>query len=305
MRILKTILLGGAAAVLVLTIMTAVTIGPSLYRVLIGMDRYEIVPPILPDRLSPIAVLIFSKTNGFRDDEAIEAATTALIGISKRRGWSAVVTDNAAVFNPEQLRRFRAIIWNNTSGDVLTTAQRASFKAYMESGGGFVGVHGAGGDPKYQWRWYVDRLIGAQFIGHPIGPQFQQATMHIEDSTNPATRTLGETWIRTDEWYSFATNPRGKGMHILATVDENTYSPVMSLPLMHKNLRMGDHPVVWIHCLGDGRAFYSAIGHAASTYSEPKHIQLLEGGIAWAAGLEGTHCQNGVESAATANYIAQ
>jgi uncharacterized protein len=292
---LKTFVLWSTAAVLTLILIAAATVGPSLYRVLIGMNRYDSVPPTLPDRLNHTAILIFTKTNGFRDEAAIEAATSALTGISKRRGWSAVVTDNAAVFNPQQLQRFNAIVWNNTSGDVLTTPQRAAFKAYMEGGGGFVGIHGAGGDPKYRWRWYVDTLIGAQFIGHPFGPQFQLASMHIEDSTNPATRTLGETWIRTDEWYSFATNPRDKGMHVLATVDENTYSPVMSLLFIHKDLRMGDHPVVWIHCVGDGRAFYSAIGHAPSTYGEVKHIQMLEGAISWAAGLEGSQCTKGSE----------
>lgn len=284
-----------AAALLALIVVAAVTMGPSLYRVFIGMDRYETVPPILPGRLDSTAILIFSKTNGFRDEEAIKAATVALIGICRRRGWSSVVTDNAAVFNAVQLRRFKTVVWNNTSGDVLTTDQRAAFQAYMENGGGFVGIHGAGGDPKYRWRWYVDTLIGAQFVGHPMGPQLQQATMQIEDTTNPATRGLGDTWVRTDEWYSFAANPRDKGMHVLATVNENTYSPVMSLLFFRKNLRMGDHPIVWLHCVGRGRAFYSALGHAASTYSEPKHIKLLEGGIAWTAGLEGTSREHGVE----------
>lgn len=86
-------------------------------------------------------------------------------------------------------------------------------------------------------------------------------------------------------------------MHVLATVGENTCSPVMSLLFIHGNLRMGDHPIVWLHCIGTGGAFYSAIGHAASTYSEPKHLKLLEGGIAWAARLEGASCENRSESA--------
>jgi uncharacterized protein len=292
----KTILYWSGAVILALIGVAAVTIGPSLYRVLIGLDRYESVPPALPVRLNATAILIFSKTNGFRDEEAIKAATICLLDIAQRRGWSAVVTDNAAVFRPDLLRRFKLIVWNNTSGDVLTIGQRAAFQSYMENGGGFVGIHGAGGDPKYRWSWYVDTLIGAQFIGHPFGPQFQQATMRIEDSTNPATRELGDTWIRLDEWYSFATNPRDKGLHVLVTVDESTYSPMMSLLILHKDLRMGDHPVVWVHCVGNGRAFYSAIGHAADTYREPKHIQLLEGAIAWGAGLAGTQCDHGTET---------
>jgi uncharacterized protein len=150
LRTLKAIFSWTAAALLALIVVAAVTLGPSLYRVLIGMNRYETAPPILPERLNSTAILIFSKTNGFRDDEAIRAATIALIDICKRRGWSSVVTDNAAIFNALQLRRFKTIVWNNTSGDVLTTDQRAAFQAYMENGGGFVGIHGAGGDPKYR-----------------------------------------------------------------------------------------------------------------------------------------------------------
>jgi uncharacterized protein len=289
---LKIVALWIATCALALIAVGAITLGPSLYRVLIGINRYETVPPVLADRLRETAILIFSKTNGFRDEEAIKAATGALIGICQRRGWSAVVTENAAIFNPPQLARFKAVVWNNTSGDVLTADQRAAFKAYMERGGGFVGIHGAGGDPKYRWDWYVDTLIGAQFIGHPFSPQFQDATVHIEDGANPATRGLGDTWVHRDEWYSFATNPRDKGMHVLATVDENTYSPMMSLLFFHKDLRMGDHPIVWTHCIGTGRAIYSAIGHAASTYSEPKHIQMLDGAIEWAAGLSGMPCDH-------------
>lgn len=305
LEMVKRILLVVGAALLVLIAGVLVTIGPSLYRVLIGLHRYETIPPALPSRLNSTAILIFSKTNGFRDDEAIRAATAALTGIAGRHGWSAVVTENAAIFRPDLLGRFQAVVWNNTSGDVLTDGQRAAFKAYMENGGGFVGIHGAGGDPKYRWSWYVDTLIGAQFIGHPFGPQFQRATMRIEDSTHPATRGLGSTWIREDEWYSFAASPRRKGVHVLATVDESTYSPVMSLLLMHKDLRMGDHPIIWEHCIGSGRAFYSAIGHAAGTYQEPRHIELLDGALRWAAGLDGARCDNGRElTAGPPQYVS-
>jgi hypothetical protein len=50
----------------------------------------------------------------------------SLEAIAKKRGWSTFVTENAAVMNPDQLKRFDLTIWNNTSGDVLTTEQRAA-----------------------------------------------------------------------------------------------------------------------------------------------------------------------------------
>jgi uncharacterized protein len=258
-----------------------------IYRVTIGYHRYETVPPLLPSSLNDRAILVFSKTNGFRDEPAIKASNAALVAIGQRRGWSTFVTETAAVFNVDQLRLFKAVVWNNTSGDLLTTDQREAFKNYLEQGGGFVGIHGAGGDRSYKWAWYVQTLIGAQFIGHTMKPQFQQATIQIEDAGDSIMQGLPAKWTRTDEWYSFAQSPRAAGMHILATLDEKSYDPHM----FSKDISMGgDHPVIWKHCVVNGRAFYSALGHDASAYEEPAYIGLLERAIAWAAGFEGTQC---------------
>ena len=291
-------LIGAGVVFGAVLVVIAIKLGPIIYRTTIGLHRYETVAPDLPTQLSETAILIFSKTNGFRHDEAIDAANHALSQIAASKGWSVFLTDNAAVFNPDQLRRFKTVVWNNTSGDVLTEDQRAAFKAYIESGGGFVGIHAAGGDSKYAWKWYVDDLIGAQFIGHTLGPQFQEATIRIGDANTPATRDLGTSWRRTDEWYSFQSNPRAKGFHILATLDEGSYTPLMKFPLGKPlDLHMGDHPIIWSHCIGNGLVFYSALGHLPTAYTEPNYVKLLEGALAWTARLEGPKCVGGVETA--------
>jgi len=278
------ILFGAAVAiVLLLAIAVATLLGPgNAGRLFFGIGRsYDDTPPILPALKRP-AVLVFSKTNGFRDDAQIKAATAALTQIARSRGWSVYATENAAIFNARQLQRFDVAVWNSVSGDVLTTAQRAAFRAWLEHGGGFVGLHGAGGDPSYAWRWYVDDLIGAQFIGHTMGPQFQQASLQVEDAAHPATRRLHSPWVRTDEWYSFASSPRAKGYHVLVSIDETSYTPLMKLfPFTKgKDIRMGAvHPLVWWHCVGNGRAFYSALGHTASSYSEPAHLRMIAGAL--------------------------
>lgn len=274
-------------SLVILLLFVAVTQGPWFYRIAVGFNRHETAPATLPTDLTENAILIFSKTNGFyRHDDAIAAANQALIALAKQNNWSTFSTEDAGVFNPEQLKRFKTTVWNNASGDVLTTEQRAAFKNYITNGGGFVGIHAAGGDPKYAWPWYVETLIGAQFIGHPMFPQFQPATLHI-DTTDPITHALGATWSRTDEWYSFATSPRKAGVHILATLDEKTYSPKM----FGTDLHMGaDHPMIWKHCVEKGRVFYSALGHTAESYAEPKYLSVLEHAIAWSAGFEGTPC---------------
>lgn len=238
------------------------------------------VPPELPKDLKSGGVLIFSKTNGFRDDASMKAGNAAVEAIATRRGWPHYTTENAAIFNDEQLKKFKLVVWNNTSGNTHLDDQRAAYIKWTENGGGFVGLHGAGGDPSYDWAWYPETLIGVQFTHHSSR---QLGTVHIEDRNSPITKGLPENWVRTvpDEWYSFKDNPRAKGMHIIATADETTYDPGTT--------SMGaDHPIVWTHCVGKGRVFYSAIGHPAEAYTqEPLNLVLIENAMAWALGVSG------------------
>ena len=55
--------------------------------------------------------------------------------------------------------------------------------------------------------------------------------------------------------------------------------------------------MVWTHCVGNGRAFYSALGHQAEAYAEAKHLEMIAGAIAWAAGLDGPGCDAALSGA--------
>jgi type 1 glutamine amidotransferase len=252
--------------------------------------RYDHVPPELPAPKNHPALLVFEKITGFLDQPSVDAARKALREMAERRGWSITFTDNGAVFNAAQLKNYDAVVWNNNSGDVLTLSQRAAFETYIKNGGGFAGVHGAGGDHMYLWDWYVNTLIGAQFIGHPMNPQYQTGTVKVERSSD-ITAVLPSQWSMSEEWYSFASSPRAKGATILATLDESSYKP-------GAKLAMGaEHPLAWTQCIGNGRSFYTAIGHRPESYSEPNSAKLLEQGIAWSVGVGKTSCKDGKEVA--------
>lgn len=249
--------------------------------------RYDTKTPRLAIPAGRPRVLLFEKITGFRDDASVAAAHAAFLDIARRKGWAIVTTDSGAAFTPALLRKFDAVIWNNISGDALTLSQRRAFKDYMEKGGGFVGVHGAGGDPAYFWDWYADTLLGARFAGHTVVMQRHPATLKIDDAAHPIAQGLPAQWQMDDEWYSFSPNPRAGGARIVATLDETTYDPT-GLP--HWQLRMGDHPIAWTRCVNRGRMFYSAIGHMPKHYSDPIHVQMLEQAVAWSAGLDGDAC---------------
>jgi type 1 glutamine amidotransferase len=204
------------------------------------------------------------------------------------------VTENGAVMNKEQLAKFKVVVWNNNSGDTLTADQREAFKSWVENGGSFVGTHGAGGDPIYEvpngrtsladWKWYVDTLIGAQFVVHS---SIQPGDVHVEDPKSPLMKGIPAVFHRADEWYSFAANPRSKpGFHILLTADEKSYNPGRAT--------MGeDHPLAWWHCVDKGHAFYSALGHGGYMYTEPVIIQLYGNAMAWGLAESGQNCSAG------------
>jgi len=254
--------------------------------------RYDHVPPALPTPRHHPAILVFEKITGFKDVPSVDAAHKAFADLAARRGWSIAFTDNGAALSQAGLKPYDAVVWNNVSGDALTLPQRAAFQAYLAHGGGFAGVHGSGGDPIYIWDWYADTLLGARFKGHPMSPQFQAAKVVVErPKTGPGSgivAKLPDSWTMTEEWYSFAESPRAKGVHVLAHLDESTYKPGA--------MAMGaDHPIAWSHCLGNGRAFYTAIGHRPESYTEPHALELLEEGVAWAAGQGDTRCKAGRE----------
>jgi hypothetical protein len=282
-RILRLVLL----LALVLLAIAALRLWPQL-RAAQGKQAPVVdrVPPELPAGLGRdgrLAILLFSKTSGFRHTEAIPACERSMREIAARRGWQVFATENAAVFEDGLLARFRVLVSNNATGDNWSAPQQEALRRWILGGGGFVGVHGAAGTRYRFWDWYTDELLRGRFVGHPVFPQLQRARVIVEDRGHPATAQLGESFEHEDEWYTFERSARAQGVRVLARLDESSYRP----RALWKSLAMGDHPIVWSHCPGKGRAFYSALGHGAATYARPEHARMLEGAIAWAAGLEG------------------
>jgi type 1 glutamine amidotransferase len=177
--------------------------------------------------------------------------------------------DPAALEAP--LDPYAAVVFLSTSGEILTPAGRERLAGYVEAGGGFVGVHAAA-CTEYEWPYYGE-LLGARFDRHP---EFQPGRVVVEDRAHPATRHMPAVWEFTDEWYDFRTNPRD-AVRVLARVDESSY----------EGGGMGaDHPLVWCREQGEGRVFYTALGHASEAYEDPDFRAHLLGGIRWAARLE-------------------
>ncbi len=226
-------------------------------------------------------VLVFSRTTGFRH-ASIPDGIAAVQALASTHGFTVTATENAAVFNSEGLSAYDAVVFLNTTGDVLDASQQAALEGYVQAGGGFVGIHSAA-DTEYEWAWYGG-LVGAYFQSHPAGTP--DAVVHVVDRVHPATASLPAVWPRTDEWYNYRTNPRGS-VHVLATLDEQTYGG---------GTMGGDHPIAWCHIYEGGRSFYTGGGHTGAAFQEAHFLDHLWGGLAWAAGWAEGNCSATVET---------
>ena len=221
-------------------------------------------------------VLVFSRTTGYRH-ESIPAGIAALRELGRARGFGVTSTEDPDAFTAEGLSRYDAVVFlntsgdvlaGNTSGDVLAGGHRGALEAYVRGGGGFVGVHcAAATEPG--WPFYAD-LVGARFAGHP---DVQPAAIRVDDRAHPATGHLAPLWHRTDEWYDFDRVPSPR-VRVLLSLDESSY--------VGGTMGAG-HPIAWCHSLLGGRAFYTAVGHTVSSYAEPAVRAHLLGAVSWAA----------------------
>ncbi|MGP4050696.1 ThuA domain-containing protein [Streptomyces sp. 2A115] len=213
-------------------------------------------------------VLVYTRTTAYRH-ESIPAGIAAVRSLGAAHGFTVHATEDPASFEAP-LDPYAAVVFLSTSGDVLTPAGREHLAAYVEAGGGFVGIHAAA-CTEYDWPYYGE-LLGARFARHP---DYQPGKLVVEDHDHPATRHLPVAWEFTDEWYDFQANPRA-AVRVLASADESSYD----------GGGMGnDHPLVWCREQGAGRVFYTALGHASEAYEDPDFRQHLLGGISWAAAL--------------------
>lgn len=211
-------------------------------------------------------VLVFSKTAGFHHN-SINQGNAAIQKLGLENNFDVDTTSNADRFVEDSLKNYSAVIFLNTSGDVLNNYQEADFERYIQAGGGYVGIHSAA-DSEVDWGWY-NRLVGGYFGSEPV---LKKATLSISDKSHPATKGMDDTWEITDEWYTF--KKLYEPVKVLMTVDKSVFNS----PEVEKT------PVAWYHDYDGGRSFYTSLGHEEGIYSDPKFLKHLLGGIEYAIG---------------------
>lgn len=192
----------------------------------------------------------------------------------KYNAFDVDITRDASILTVQTLARYDAVIFFTTGELPMNASQRTAFLQFIRRGGGFVGIHSAT-DTFYEWPEYGE-LIGGYFDNHPWR---KEVAIRIEDRDHPATRHLGSSFRINDEVYQFKSWDRDR-VDVLMSLD--TASVDTAKDTVHRT--DNDFALAWSRSYGDGRVFYTALGHEDAVWHDERFQQLVVNGIVWAMG---------------------
>ena len=220
----------------------------------------------------PERVLYFTYSAGYRHD-VIPLSREILTQLGKNSGaFEVIATEDLSEFSPANLGRYAAVMFY-TSGEIpMSGLQKMALLDFVRSGrGGFLGVHSAT-DTFYTWPDYLD-LIGGYFNGHPW---HQAVTIEVADAADPLVAFLGGSLQLNDEIYQISDFDY-RGSRVLLRLDPS----LVDLGKAGVHQRFYGWPLAWKRFFGEGRVFYSALGHEASVWQDPRYQRILTNAILW------------------------
>lgn len=250
--------------------------------------------PLALSAAQPKKLLVVTATKGFRHSSipiaekviAMLGANSGVYEVEFVRGGPDG-KDDAEVrekMSPENLRKFDGVIFANTTGD-LAIPDKEYFLNWLKSGKAFIGMHSCS-DTYHGYPPFI-QMLGGEFLTH-----HEQVKVECinESPKHPSTVHLGEKYAVFDEIYLFK-NFKREEVHGLLTLHTH---PNKGYP--------GDFPVSWCKEYGQGRVFYTSLGHREDVWdaewkdgngrraNDPEvskaYQQHILGGIEWALGLK-------------------
>lgn len=220
-------------------------------------------------------------TRNFRADgkgyvhDNIAASVAAIRKMGAAKGFAVDVSEDPASFADANLKQYAALVFSNSNNEAFANeAQKNAFRRYIQSGGGFVGIHSASGSER-DWP-YFRAALGGKFVVHPRQQKF---TVRVVDTARVATEGVPSEFEWTDEFYFIGElNP---GIHPVLVADR---TKLQFLDIMKVDVSgfPNPTPLAWWQKFDGGRQFYIALGHNKEDYANPLLTRLIENGIVWA-----------------------
>jgi uncharacterized protein len=225
----------------------------------------------------PKRILVVTLTKGFHHD-SIGVAQHTLRQLAEKQGWEMQLADTDSDLSQnitrEGLKPIDLIAFANTTGELpIADQNKKMLMEWLRAGHGFVGMHAAT-DTLYQWDDY-GKMIGGYFDSHPW---FQKVRLRIEDPNFPGMKPFAQDSEIEDEIYQFRNWSRND-KHLILSIDNG------SIDISKGKREDSDYAVAWARMEGDGRVFYTSLGHRQQVWEDPRFQEHILGGMRWALGL--------------------
>jgi type 1 glutamine amidotransferase len=210
----------------------------------------------------------------------VEAAKVWLGKFAEENNFAVDYVEDTEKINDDFLAQYKLFMQLNYPPYNWTDTAKVAFIKYIEEGrGGWIGFHHATLLGEFDgfpiWPWFRDFMGGIRFKNYIA--TFVSGMVNIEDKNHPAMKGVPSPFvIENEEFYTYDKSPR-PNVHVLASVDEKTYTPTT-------DLKMGDHPVIWTNDHVKARNIYIFMGHHAELFQNAAFTQIVKNSIVWAAG---------------------
>lgn len=249
--------------------------------------------PAAPKKPRKMLVVTLNMRDGEprRGHKAIGYGNLAFQLMGQRTGaYETVFNNDPAVFEPSELAKFDAICFNNTTGVLFEDPdRRQSLLDFVARGKGFVGIHAAAATfvqyPQYDQFPAFGRMLGAyENGGHPWRPD-DTMYLKVEEPDHPVNAAFdGKDFEIHDEAFQFQAPYSRERLRVLLSVDTEKTDMEPPRRFLPERLADMDFAMSWVRREGQGRVFYSSLGHNPALFWDTRILGHFLAGIQFALG---------------------
>ena len=204
-------------------------------------------------------------------------------GLLEKEGFSVEVSDTLECLKDlDALMKLDLLVSCWTMGHIDGEYVRNVAKA-VGAGVGLAGCHGGMCDSfRNDTEWQF--ITGGQWVSHPGGDGVEYV-VNISTQSNPITEGIEDFPVKSEHYY----------LHIDPAVEVLAATRFPSVAYYHISNKPVDMPVVWTKMWGNGRVFYTSLGHHDDVFdNSPSAQEIMRRGMLWSAEGKAYAIKNGL-----------
>ena len=196
-----------------------------------------------------------------------EQGAQVVAGMLEAEGFKVYVENTTEAFADPAIADMSLIVPIVTMAKI-EKEEVANLTAAVQGGVGLAGYHGGMCDAFRESADY-QFMCGGQWVAHP--GNIIDYRVDVAKPDDPIMQGIASFPYRSEQYYMHV-DPSNE---VLATTTfSGQYAPWTKGVVM---------PVVWKRKHGEGRVFYSSLGHVAAEFDVPQMKEILRRGMLWAA----------------------